>query len=182
MLIMPPWTVSALGFHKKISTMETWEEQRLHKHQRQSSNTQFTLRNNGMDSGPSWLLGLLWQENIIWVWEKLNLNIIIQIIYLTRHLEEKKKKQRPTCQDTDNRTILLGELHPILFCNCLQNETLTGFPHMGCGPRELFGLFLQKFRGWEWEHFLQKLFEIWLFTRIEGCLPEGCWQQGRGVT
>lgn len=117
----------------------------------------------------------------IWVWEKLNLNIIIQIIYLTRHLEE-KKKQRPTCQDTDNRTILLGELHPILFCNCLQNETLTGFPQMGCGPRELFGLFLQKCRGWEWENVLQKLFEIRLFTRIEGCLPEGCWQQGRGVT
>ena len=133
------------------------------------------------DSGPSWLLGLLWQENIIWAWEKLNLNIIRQIIYQTRHLEEKKKKTETNLPDTDNRSIVLGELHPIVFC--LQNETLTGFPYMGCGPRELVGLFLQKFRSWEWENSLQK-FEIRLFTRINctmTSLPEGCWQQGRGV-
>lgn len=119
MLIMPPWTVSALGFHKKISTMETWEEQRLHKHQRQSSNTQFTLRNNGMDSGPSWLLGLLWQENIIWVWEKLNLNIIIQIIYLTRHLEEKKKNR-----DQPARILTIGLYY---WGSCTQYSSVTVF-------------------------------------------------------
>lgn len=71
------------------------------------------------NTAQSWLLGLLWQENIIWVWEKLNLNIIIQIIYLTRHLEEKKKNR-----DQPARILTIGLYY---WGSCTQYSSVTVF-------------------------------------------------------
>lgn len=55
----------------------------------------------------------------IWVWEKLNLNIIIQIIYLTRHLEEKKKNR-----DQPARILTIGLYY---WGSCTQYSSVTVF-------------------------------------------------------